>query len=332
METDLYHQKPRYILGGGSNVLFSGDYAGLIIRNSIPGISIISEDRVHTILRAGGGVVWDDLVSFALENNLGGLENLSMIPGLAGAAPIQNIGAYGVELEKNFVSLNAMNMKTGQIESFDNEMCRFGYRYSIFKDALKGTYLIVDITLRLDKKHEIHVDYGNLKEVLASRGITKPTIHDVSRAVREIRSSRLPDPAVTGNAGSFFKNPVISKEQLCSLQSKFPNIPFYPVKQASREKSAVSPDDIPVKNYEKDPGSEYQQYKVPAGWLIEQGGFKGKREGDAGVHEQHALILVNHGRATGRQLLGLAHAIQQEVLEQFGISLEPEVNIVGNAD
>ncbi len=303
LDTPVFHRETRYVLGGGSNVLFAQDYSGLIIKNSIPGIEVLSEDDRHVVLRAGAGVVWDDLVKYTVDRGWGGLENLSMIPGQTGAAPIQNIGAYGVELMSTFVSLDAINLESGIPESFDREMCRFGYRDSIFKTTHKGTYLITHVTLNLTKSPELNLDYGNIREVLASEGVTKPGIRDVSMAVRKIRASKLPDPAVTGNAGSFFKNPVISAEQFDSLRSIHSDIPSYP--SGSR-------------------------IKIPAAWLIDQCGFRGKRVGDSGVHERHALILVNHGEATGLEVIGLAANIQQEVSERFGVTLEPEVNIVGD--
>jgi len=302
MDTPVFHRENRFVLGGGSNVLFTQDFPGLIIKNSISGIEIISENHRHVVLRTGAGVVWDDLVKYAVGRGWGGLENLSMIPGLTGAAPIQNIGAYGVELESTFISLDAVHLKSGITESFDRDMCRFGYRDSIFKRTHKGTHLITHITLKLNKSPEVNLNYGNLKEILVSEGINHPDIRDVSMAVRKIRASKLPDPAITGNAGSFFKNPVISAEQFDSLRSIHSDIPSYPAGN---------------------------RVKIPAAWLIDQCGFRGKRLGDAGVHERHALILVNHGKATGSDLIGLASAIQQEVSERFGVTLEPEVNIVG---
>ncbi len=301
METSVFQREPRFILGGGSNVLFSQDFPGLVIRNSIPGISRISGNERHVVLRAGAGVVWDDLVRDTLTKGWAGLENLSMIPGQTGAAPIQNIGAYGVELESVFVTLDAIDLKTGKTVQFDRQMCRFGYRDSIFKSSHKDHYLITHVTLKLNKFPELNLEYGNLKEVLEDDGIGHPDIMDVSRAVRKIRSSKLPDPAVTGNAGSFFKNPVVSEEKFEKLKEIHPEIPSYPAGH---------------------------QIKIPAAWLIDKCGFKGKRIGDAGVHDRHALILVNHGNATGMDLIRLAKMIQQEVQQHFGVALEPEVNIV----
>ena len=301
MDTPIFQDQPHYILGGGSNTLFMQDFPGLIIKTRIRGISVLSEDDREVVLRVGAGVDWDDLVRHSVQRGWGGLENLSMIPGETGAAPIQNIGAYGVELESVFVSLDAVDLATGETTSFDREMCRFGYRDSIFKRELKGKRLITAVTLRLSRQPRLHLEYGNLKEVLAADGITNPGIRDVGLAVRKIRSSKLPDPAVTGNAGSFFKNPVIPQEHFRKLRDSHPEVPSYP---------------------------SGNQVKVPAAWLIDQCGFKGKRLGDAGVHERHALILVNHGNATGRELIELAESIRLEVRDRFGVTLEPEVNIV----
>jgi len=301
MDTAIYLNQPRFILGGGSNILFTQDFPGLIMKIRIPGITVVSENEHEVILKIGAGVIWDDLVCHAIDRGWGGLENLSMIPGETGAAPIQNIGAYGVELESVFVSLDAVDLKTGELSRFDRDMCRFGYRDSIFKRDLKGRVLITSVTLKLSKQHRLHVEYGNLREVLSADGITEPDIRQVGLAVRKIRSSKLPDPAVTGNAGSFFKNPVIPQDQFLKLRETHPQIPSYPA------------------------GS---QIKIPAAWLIDQCGFKGKRLGDAGVHERHALILVNHGKATGKDILDLAETIRAEVQDRFGITLEPEVNLV----
>lgn len=322
MEMDIYRHQSHYVLGGGSNVLFPDDYQGIIIKNSIPGITIISEDDQSIILKVGAGVVWDELVLYCLNKGWGGIENLSMIPGQTGAAPIQNIGAYGVELEEIFVSLEAIHMRTGMNEYFDREMCQFGYRDSIFKRACKNQYIISSVTLKLQKNPQVNITYKPLKAILDEEGVKQPEIQDVSRAVRMIRTSKLPDPSVTGNAGSFFKNPIISARRFSQLQSEYKEIPGFPVNNLSGPHN----DNVTLSDENHFP--EY--VKIPAAWLIEKCGFKGKRDGDAGVHEQHALILVNHGRATGDQILGLASNISEEVQKKFGISLEPEVNIVNS--
>ena len=301
MDTAIFLEQPRLILGGGSNILFTQDFPGLIMKIRIPGITVLSENDHEVVLQIGAGVIWDDLVRHTIDRGWGGLENLSMIPGETGAAPIQNIGAYGVEIDSVFVSLDAIDLKTGELTRFDREMCRFGYRDSIFKRDLKGKFLITSVTLRLSKQPWLHLEYGNLREVLSADGITEPDIRHIGSAVRKIRSSKLPDPSVTGNAGSFFKNPVISQDQFRKLSGTHPGIPSYPAGN---------------------------QIKIPAAWLIDQCGFKGKRLGDAGVHERHALILVNHGKATGKDILDLAHSVRAEVHDRFGITLEPEVNLV----
>lgn len=320
LDTDLYRQFPHYVLGGGSNVLFPDDYHGIIIKNSIPGVTVISENDHYVFLRVGAGIIWDNLVLHCLKKGWGGIENLSMIPGQTGAAPIQNIGAYGVELESVFVSLEAMHMKNGIIEVFNREMCRFGYRDSIFKRTCKDQYIITTVTLKLHKKPQVNISYKPLMGMLTEKGVNQPTIQDVSRVVREIRSSKLPDPVVTGNAGSFFKNPIISAGRFAQLQNEYQDIPGFPVMN------------LPGSLIDNDPLSEAdhvpEYVKIPAAWLIEMCGFKGMRDGDAGIHKQHALILVNHGHATGEQILGIARNIREKVQEKFGIMLDPEVNIV----
>lgn len=301
-ETATFQQSDRMILGGGSNVLFTSDFQGLIIANRIGGIATVSSDQEHVMLRAGAGVVWDHLVQHSLREHLGGLENLSMIPGLTGAAPIQNIGAYGVELEQVFEELEALDLQTGEKLLFDRTMCQFGYRDSIFKHAWRNRCLITHVTLRLRRNPELQLGYGAIKNVLEQRGCTQPDIHDVSQAIRHIRSEKLPDPARIGNAGSFFKNPVITASTYQTLCESWPGLP----------------------GWSAGPG----HMKIPAAWLIEHCGFKGVREGDAGVHENHALILVNYANARGSELLALARRIQGQVQATFGIALEPEVRLV----
>lgn len=331
MDTEIYQTCPSYILGGGSNILITGHFDGLIIKNEISGITILSEEARHIVLKAGAGVIWDDLVSFALKHNLGGIENLSMIPGSAGAAPIQNIGAYGVEFESVFLSLDAIDLNNGKITTFDKQSCRFGYRDSIFKHSEKKRFLITHIVIRLSRIPSLTLDYGNLKEVLKNDGIPNPTLHDVSRAVRKIRASKLPDPSLIGNAGSFFKNPVVDHKTFSRLKTAYPSLPGYSSEAPKKEQVGLSGDTRKPSVAIPDEPSE-KWFKIPAAWLIEQCGFKGKRNGDAGVHNKHALILVNHGKATGREILALAINIREEVNNTFGISLEPEVNIVGPSE
>jgi UDP-N-acetylmuramate dehydrogenase len=302
IKDDRFYNIPKMILGGGSNILFTQDFKGLIIRNSIKGIRVVKENEDHVWLKAGAGEVWHDLVMYAIAHHWGGIENLSLIPGLVGAAPMQNIGAYGVELESVFDSLEAINMQTGELEIFDKAACRFGYRESVFKNELKGKYCIVSVTLRLNKKPVLNLSYGAIRETLQNMHVIKPDIKSVSDAVIAIRTSKLPDPGVLGNAGSFFKNPEITEEQFKILQEKYPAIPAF-----------AASDNL---------------VKISAAWLIEQCGWKGKRVGDAGTHAQHALVLVNYGNALGAEIKQLADKIQQSVLEKFGICLTPEVNIV----
>ena len=296
---------PRLILGGGSNILFTGNFDGLVVKVNIQGIAVVREDEQHVWVRAGGGVNWHELVMYCVNNGFAGMENLSLIPGTTGAAPMQNIGAYGVEIEQIFDSLTAMNIKTGEYRIFSHDDCRFGYRESVFKHELKGQYIITSVTFRLNKIPTFHTQYGAIQETLTEMGITDNTltIKAISDAVIQIRRSKLPDPAEVGNAGSFFKNPEILRTQFDTLKITYPTLPGYPV---------ANPDRV----------------KVPAGWLIEQAGWKGHRAGDAGVHAKQALVLVNYGRATGAEIMVLARQVQQSVQEKFGVNITPEVNWV----
>ncbi|MFT4761041.1 MAG: UDP-N-acetylmuramate dehydrogenase [Paraglaciecola sp.] len=293
--------EPIFLLGGGSNLLLRKDVEGLIIKNQIFGKKIIEEDDNSVVIEIGGGENWHEFVLWTLENGWSGLENLSLIPGTVGASPIQNIGAYGVELKDTFEKLQAIDLQSFEICKFNKSDCQFGYRDSIFKRKLKGKICITKVYFRLSKTPEISVSYGAIQEVLNQKNITQPTPKDVSNAVVEIRQSKLPDPAKLGNSGSFFKNPEIEKEQFLKVQKRFPNIVFYPL--------------------------ENGQIKVPAGWLIEQVGWKGKRIGDCGSHTKQALVLVNYGKATGAEIWDLAMQIQASVFEKFGIKITPEVNI-----
>ncbi len=293
---------PKLVLGGGSNILFTHDFDGIVVRNSIPGIRVVEENEDSVLVQAGAGVVWHELVMWTVEKGLGGIENLSLIPGKTGAAPIQNIGAYGVELKDTFLNLEALEWESGNMVSFDASRCAFGYRDSYFKRDGKGKWIILSITLRLNKKPELKLSYGAIKDELQKTGIAVPSVADVSRAVVSIRSSKLPNPAVLGNAGSFFKNPELSEQVFNELKSKFPAIPAYP-----------------------QPGGTT---KIAAGWLIEQCGWKGKRIGNTGAHKDQALVLVNYGNASGSEILDLALKIQESVIEKFGVRIEPEVNIM----
>lgn len=290
-------------LGGGSNVLFCKDYEGLVIKNAIKGIHVEEEDEQSVTLKIYSGEVWHDLVMYCVERNWGGIENLSLIPGTVGAAPMQNIGAYGVELEKVFIELEAFNLHTFELHTFNKTACAFGYRESVFKRQLKGLYFIYSVKIRLQKKPVVNVEYGDILQVLADKGLDQSTatVKDVSNAVIQIRSSKLPDPKVLGNSGSFFKNPVISQEQFDQLKSQYPDIKGFP------NEAGV---------------------KVPAAWLIEQCGWKGKRVGETGSHAKQALVLVNYGNASGNEVYQMALTIIQSVKDTFGVELEPEVNII----
>jgi UDP-N-acetylmuramate dehydrogenase len=294
---------PKLILGGGSNILFTRDFEGLAIKNNIKGIEKITEDENHIWIKAYSGEVWHELVEFAIENNLGGIENLSLIPGTVGAAPIQNIGAYGVELKDVFDFLEAVDLQSGEIKVFDANKCLFGYRQSIFKGLEKGKYFILSVTLRLNKNPELNMSYGAISNTLEEMQIKELNVKAISKAVCQIRNSKLPNPLVIGNAGSFFKNPEIYKAHFDKLKAEFPNIPGYPV-------------------------ADKDKIKVPAGWLIEQCGWKGKRVGETGSHKDQSLVLVNYGNAQGSEIEALAKDIQRSVLQKFGIELETEVNIL----
>ncbi|RMB63890.1 UDP-N-acetylmuramate dehydrogenase [Dokdonia sinensis] len=297
--------KNPFIISGGSNMLLTKDIDRLVIHLDFKGMEIVddsfSEDEV--LLRVAGGENWHEFVLYCVSNNLGGVENLSLIPGNVGTSPIQNIGAYGVELKDVFHSCTAIHRESFEEATFYLEDCAFGYRDSVFKNTLKDKYIITSVTFRLTKKnHILHTEYGAIYDTLVDRGIDVPTIKDVSDAVITIRKSKLPDPRKIGNSGSFFKNPIISQKVFTRLRKKFPTVPFYPVAQDT--------------------------VKVPAGWLIEQAGFKGKRFGDAGVHDKQALVLVNHGNATGEEIWNLAIHIQKTVEDKFGLHIEPEVNVI----
>lgn len=295
---------PKLIIGGGSNILLTQDYAGLVIKNNLKGKSIVSASTDDIILRFMSGENWHEAVLWTLENNWYGLENLSLIPGTMGAAPMQNIGAYGVELKDVFHKLEALHLQSGEIHSFSSSDCAFGYRESVFKNKFKNTYFITSVELKLQKKPSIKAEYGDIIDTLSKNNIAlkDATPKDISNAVIAIRQSKLPDPKQLGNAGSFFKNPSIALSQFEALTVKFPDIKGYPQAQ--------------------------EMVKVPAGWLIEQCGYKGKIVGHCGSHAKQALVLVNYGQAKGNEILALAKEIQQSVFQKFGITIEPEVNII----
>ena len=294
--------RPVFVLGSGSNVLFTHDPEGMVLKNSIRGIDIVRRFKNKIRVEIGGGEVWHDFVLWAVQNGYGGVENLSLIPGTAGAAPVQNIGAYGVELKDVFIGLRAMELATGNMRYFSRADCQFGYRNSFFKKAGKGKYCITSVILSLTTiKHRINISYGDIRKTLEAEGIARPTIADVSRAVINIRSSKLPDPSKIGNCGSFFKNPETERSILERILQTHPQAPHF---------------DLPD-----------GRVKIPAGWLIEQCGWKGKRVGNTGCYEKQALVLVNHGGATGAEVKKLAFEIIDSVEKKFGVRLEPEVNI-----
>jgi UDP-N-acetylmuramate dehydrogenase len=303
LHSSICNNKKHLILGGGSNILFTKDFDGLIIKAALRGIDIVNENEETITIKVASGEVWHELVMHCVKNNWGGLENLSLIPGLTGAAPIQNIGAYGVEIKNVIDEVHGIDLSTGELRSFKNEECCFGYRESVFKHELKEKYFISSVTLTLTKKsHQFNITYGAIHDTLKSMNIITPTVQSISDAVIAIRQSKLPDPRVIGNAGSFFKNPTITPQHYQSLQKSFPQIPFYP--------------------------SVNQEVKVPAGWLIEQCGWKGKKINNIGVHTHQALVLVNYGNGNGEEIFSLAMKIAASVKEKFNITLTPEVNII----
>ncbi|HZW61214.1 MAG TPA: UDP-N-acetylmuramate dehydrogenase [Candidatus Babeliales bacterium] len=303
LNLENYRSVSKFILGEGSNTLFTKDYPGLVIKMTIKGIQIIDEDMKHIWIEAGGGENWHDFVMYCVNQGYAGIENLSLIPGTVGAAPIQNIGAYGAELSDVLFQLTAINIQTGSVHTFTNEACHFSYRDSIFKNALKDQYIIVSVILRLNKVPEFNIHYGNLKETLDNIPIEELNIKTISDAVIRIRRSKLPDPKKIGNAGSFFKNPIVSQNDFLKLQKIYPKMPYF-----------LTDDENTI--------------KISAAWLIEQCGWKGKRFGDIGVYEKQALILVNYAKGNAAEIKNLAEQIQQSVYQQFGIFLHPEVVFV----
>ena len=291
-----------WVLGGGSNVLLTSDVVVPVVSNEIGGIEVIAESEDYVDIRIGGGVVWHDLVMWAVERGLGGIENLALIPGKVGAAPIQNIGAYGVELKDVFRRLEAVNLESREKLEFEHADCAFGYRDSVFKRHLRGRICITRIILRLTRiNHNLNTKYGAIADTLQANGVENPTIRDVADAVIAIRSSKLPDPAQLGNAGSFFKNPVVDRSVVDTIRTTHPDVVSYPAGE---------------------------RLKVPAGWLIERCGWKGKRVGNVGCYAKQALVIVNHGGATGQEIFDFAMQVRESVRKEFGIDLEPEVNVV----
>lgn len=296
----LFRKGPRLILGEGSNILFTDDFGGLVVRPAILGREIISEDRSTVQVMVGAGENWDDFVAWATTWHLGGIENLSLIPGSVGSSPIQNIGAYGVEVGQSIVRVFAIDTLTGEKLTFEHEACRFAYRDSIFKGSWKQKCIITSVVFRLAKKPRLNTAYQQVADKLAGRD--RQDIETLRQVIIEIRESKLPDPASLGNAGSFFKNPLVTEEVYRSLILNYPDMPSYPASSGYR--------------------------KIPAAWLIERCGWKGKRIGDAGTHDKQPLVLVNHGHASGRQILDFAKIIEEDITGKFGIKLEREVNII----
>jgi UDP-N-acetylmuramate dehydrogenase len=294
-------EKDVFLLGGGSNMLLTSNIEKLVVHLNLKGIIVSDTNKNSVFVTAEAGENWHEFVLWCISQNYGGLENLSLIPGNVGTSPIQNIGAYGIEIKDSFHQLEALEIETGKIKTFKKEDCNFGYRNSVFKNELKGKFIIINVTFKLTKEnHNTNTSYGAITALLSS--IEKPTIKDISNTIISIRESKLPDPKEIGNSGSFFKNPVIDLNLFQKLQKKYPSIPNYIISE--------------------------NEIKIPAGWLIEQCGFKGKRFGDAGVHKNQALVLVNYNNATGKEIYELAQKIQQTVKDTFGIPLEIEVNII----
>lgn len=293
----------KFILGGGSNMLLTQDINALVIHVDLKGKKIIRENEDEVWVESMAGENWHEFVLWTISQDFGGLENMSLIPGNVGTTPVQNIGAYGTEIKDTFVSCDAVNILTGETKTFHSKECNFGYRESIFKHEAKDKYVITSVVFKLSRRnHKINTSYGDITKELEKNNISAPTLKDVSNAVIAIRQSKLPDPKELGNSGSFFKNPVISKEDFLKVQEKFPEIRFF----------EVSPSEV----------------KVPAGWLIEHAGYKGFRRNDAGVHKNQALVLVNYGNASGQEILALSKEVQKAVFDKYGIAIEAEVNVI----
>jgi UDP-N-acetylmuramate dehydrogenase len=293
----------KFILGGGSNMLLTQDIDALVIHVDLKGKKIIKEDNDFVWVESQAGENWHEFVLWTIDQNLGGLENMSLIPGNVGTTPVQNIGAYGTEIKDTFDSCEAMTIENQEMKTFTKAECHFGYRESIFKNEVKDQYIITSVVFKLTKhNHKINTSYGDITAELAKNNITNPTLKEVSNAVIAIRQSKLPDPKELGNSGSFFKNPILLKTDFEEIHQKFPEMKYYVVSET--------------------------EVKVPAGWLIEQAGFKGKRFGDAGIHKNQALVLVNYGNATGQEILDVSKNIQDTIFKTFGIHIEAEVNVI----
>lgn len=301
LDNPLVKEENKLILGGGSNILFTKDFDGIVLKNEILGIKVVEENDKEVFVKVGAGENWHQFVLWAIDNDYAGIENLSLIPGSVGASPMQNIGAYGVEIKDVFQELEAVKIEDGTIHKFDHQDCAFGYRESVFKNKYKNQFIIASVTYKLSKQPVFNVSYGAIKQQLEENGISVLTIKEVSKAVIQIRQSKLPDPKEIGNAGSFFKNPVVNRDKFKALRNEFPNIAHYEL-----------PD---------------HTVKLAAGWLIDNLGWKGKRFNNHGVHEKQALVLVNYGGSEGKEIYQLSEQIITSVKEKYGVELEREVNI-----
>ncbi len=305
LETILQENKAqqKFILGGGSNMLLTKDVDALVIHIDLKGKRIIEENEEFVWVESQAGESWHEFVLWTIDQNFGGLENMSLIPGNVGTTPVQNIGAYGTEIKDTFISCEAMEIENQKIKTFTKDECHFGYRESVFKNEVKNQYIITAVVFKLTKtNHKINTSYGDISAELAKNNISNPTLKDVSNAVINIRKSKLPDPKELGNSGSFFKNPILLKSDFEKIHKQFPEMKYFDISET--------------------------EVKVPAGWLIEQAGFKGKRFGDAGIHKNQALVLVNYNKATGQEILNVSRDIQETVFKMFGIHIEAEVNVI----
>ena len=304
--TQVLHQNKAekiFVLGGGSNMLLTKDIDALVIHIDLKGKKIIDEDEDFVWVESQAGENWHEFVLWTINQNFGGLENMSLIPGNVGTTPVQNIGAYGTEIKDTFISCKAIDIENRRIKEFSKAECQFGYRESVFKNEQKDKYIITSVVFKLTKKnHKINISYGDIAGELNKNNVVEPTLEEISNAVIAIRQSKLPDPKELGNSGSFFKNPIVLKSEFNAIQKRFPEMKYYDISET--------------------------EVKVPAGWLIEQAGFKGKRFGDAGIHKNQALVLVNYGNATGQEILNISKDIQNTIFEKFGIRIEAEVNVI----
>lgn len=297
-----FYASELFVLGGGSNMLLTQNIKKTVLHINLKGIEVVEDHTDYVLIKAHAGENWHDFVIYCLEHNYGGLENLSLIPGNVGTSPVQNIGAYGVELKDTMAYCETINRQTLSEKRFFTQDCQFGYRDSIFKSKFKNQYIITSVVFKLTKKnHQLHIDYGSIQTELKARGITSPTIQEVSKAIIGIRESKLPNPKEIGNSGSFFKNPIVDYKTLKAVQTDYPDVPYYEIDEKSM--------------------------KIPAGWLIEKTGMKGYRKGDAGIHTKQALVLVNYGTASGKDIENLAKLVQKKVKNKFDIALETEVNV-----